>query len=223
MLIASQSARVRWALSGMAMAFVKKTFTPEQIDAARRLYENHRTAVDDVAASLGITRGTLKSRIEEWGWPERRACAPARPATKTGRSRKAPPARRRRVTLEAAQKKPRAQPRPPSPSIAPPRTTPEALAARVQRVVERELDAIDSVLSVLGVADSADAERSARTLASLARALTEVMRLTAPEQTPDPDDDDAMPRDLDEFRRELARRIEALAADAEAAAPGDGG
>ncbi|MGZ8390142.1 MAG: hypothetical protein ACXWVL_06040 [Rhodoplanes sp.] len=94
---------------------------------------------------------------------------------------------------------------------------------RVQRVVERELDAIDSVLSVLGVADSADAERSARTLASLARALTEVMRLTVPEQTPDPDEDDALPRDLDEFRRELARRIEALAAEAEAAAPGDSG
>lgn len=205
------------------MAFVKKTFTPEQIDAARRLYENPRTPVDDVAASLGITRCTLKSRIAEWGWPERGGGAPARPAHKTGRSRKARPARRRRVTLKATQKKPRAQPRTRLPSVAPPRTTPEALAARVQRVVERELDAIDSVLGVLGVADSADAERSARTLASLARALTEVMRLTAPEQTPDPDEDDAMPRDLDEFRRELARRIEALAADAEAAAPSDGG
>jgi hypothetical protein len=94
---------------------------------------------------------------------------------------------------------------------------------RVQRVVERELDAIDSILSVLGAADSAEAERSARTLASLARALKEVMRLAAPEQAPDPDEDDPMPRDLDEFRRELARRIEALAAEAEGQAPGDGG
>ncbi len=88
---------------------------------------------------------------------------------------------------------------------------------------ERELDAIDSILSVLGAADSAEAERSARTLASLARALKEVMRLAAPEQASDPDDDDPMPRDLDEFRRELARRIEALAAEAEGQAPGDGG
>lgn len=201
------------------MAFAKKTFTPEQIEAARRLYENPQTPVDDVAASLGIARGTLKSRIEEWGWPKRRTGPPVPPANKTGSSENARVARRLRVTSKATKKKQRAQTRARPPSIAP---TPEALAVRVQRVVERELDAIDSVLSVLGVADSADAERSARTLASLARALTEVMRLSAPEQTPDPDVD-AMPRDLDEFRRELARRIEALAAEAEAAAPGDGG
>lgn len=205
------------------MAFAKKTFTPEQIEAARRLYENPQTPVDDVAASLGIARGTLKSRIEEWGWPKRRTGPPVPPANKTGSSENARVARRLRVTSKATKKKQRAQTRARPPSIAPALTTPEALAVRVQRVVERELDAIDSVLSVLGVADSADAERSARTLASLARALTEVMRLSAPEQTPDPDEDDAMPRDLDEFRRELARRIEALAAEAEAAAPGDGG
>lgn len=203
------------------MAFVKKTFTPEQIEAARRLYENPQTPVDDVAASLGIARGTLKSRIEEWGWPKRRTGPPVPPANKTRSSRRGP-ARRRRITSKG-KKELRPQTRARSPSIAPVLTTPEALAVRVQRVVERELDAIDSVLSVLGVADSADAERSARTLASLARALTEVMRLTVPEQTPDPDEDDAMPRDLDEFRRELARRIEALAAEAEAAAPGDSG
>jgi hypothetical protein len=91
-------------------------------------------------------------------------------------------------------------------------------------VVERELDAIGQVLSVLGAADSAEAERSARTLASLARALKEVMRLTAPEQTPEADeDDDGAPRNLEDFRRELARRLEALAAGAEADAAGDGG
>ena len=65
------------------MAFVKKTFTPEQIEAARRLYENPQTPVDDVAASLGIARGTLKSRIEEWGWPKRRTGPPVPPANKT--------------------------------------------------------------------------------------------------------------------------------------------
>lgn len=79
------------------------------------------------------------------------------------------------------------------------------------------------ILGVLGAADSAEAERSARTLASLARALKEVMRLAAPEQASDPDEDDPVPRDLDEFRRELARRIEALAAEAEGQAAGDGG
>jgi hypothetical protein len=201
------------------MAFVKKTFAPEQIEAARGLYQDPQTSLDAVAASLGITRRTLDARIVEWGWPPRSA-APPRGA---GRACKKKPARVARRT-EAARKQPEAASHPPTGPSRRPAATPAALAARVQRVVERELDAIDRVLSVLGATDSVEAERSARTLASLARALKEVMRLTAPEQTPEADeDDDGGPRDLEEFRRELARRLEALAAGAAAEAAGDGG
>lgn len=104
----------------------------------------------------------------------------------------------------------------------------EALALRVQRVVERELDAIDRVLNAIGAADSADAERSARTLASLARALKEVMRLAAPDEPERPDgpdgrdrpkDDSFAPRDLDEFRRDIARHLDRLVAEAKAECP----
>jgi hypothetical protein len=139
-----------------------------------------------------------------------------------GRTRSKSPGRRAKRT-RTARKQPKSQAHPQPDAAKRPLRSREALAVRVQRVVERELDAIDSILSVLGAADSAEAERSARTLASLARALKEVMRLAAPEQASDPDEDDPMPRDLDEFRRELARRIEALAAEAEGQAPGDGG
>lgn len=200
------------------MAFAKKTFTPEQIEAARVLYENPQTPLDEVAASLKITRRTLEARIAEWGWPLRTTS----PQRNRGRARSKSSGRRaKRTSTARKQSKPDARPR--SDTTRRPVASREALAVRVQRVVERELDAIDSILSVLGAADSTEAERSARTLASLARALKEVMRLAAPEQATDPDEDDPMPRDLDEFRRELARRIEALAAEAEGQAPGDGG
>jgi len=200
------------------MAFAKKTFTPEQIEAARLLYENPQTPLPEVAASLKITRRTLEARIAEWGWPPR-ATSPPRSAGRAGSKSSG----RKAKQTTAARKQPKSKPRPQPDAAKRPRRSRETLAVRVQRVVERELDAIDSILSVLGAADSAEAERSARTLASLARALKEVMRLAAPEQASDPDEDDPMPRDLDEFRRELARRIEALAAEAEGQASGDGG
>ena len=200
------------------MAFAKKTFTPEQIEAARRLYENPQTPLDEVAASLKITRRTLEARIAEWGWPPRAALSPRNGGRARNRS-----SGRRAKRNGTARKQPKSNARPRPDTTRRPVGSREALAVRVQRVVERELDAIDSILSVLGAADSAEAERSARTLASLVRALKEVMRLAAPEQASDPDEDDPMPRNLDEFRRELARRIEALAAEAEGQAPGDGG
>lgn len=49
------------------MAFAKKTFTPEQVETARRLYDDPQTPLQDVAASLQITRRTLDARIAEWG------------------------------------------------------------------------------------------------------------------------------------------------------------
>jgi hypothetical protein len=65
-----------------------------------------------------------------------------------------------------------------------------------------------------------DAERIARTLSSLTETLQKLQRLecTVP-QTGSYDDD--MPADIDEFRRELARRIDAFVASR--AEPGDGG
>lgn len=206
------------------MAFAKKTFTPEQIETARRLYDDPQTPLQDIAALLQIARRTLDARIAEWGWPARTA-PPERNSsrargTSSGRATKASGKARKRPSPKRSSAKPEpTKPAKPNAgehidSASRPLRSREALAVRVQRVVERELDAIDSILGVLGAADSAEAERSARTLASLARALKEVMRLAAPEQASDPDEDDPVPRDLDEFRRELARRIEALAAEA---------
>jgi hypothetical protein len=80
---------------------------------------------------------------------------------------------------------------------------------RIERLVERELDAEEAARTTLGLLPRApaDAERCARTLATLTQTLHALARLRgglAPDQGL-PDDD--MPRDIDEFRRELARRI----------------
>lgn len=106
-----------------------------------------------------------------------------------------------------------------------------AVAAEIERAVERELKAIEAILAQVGDCDerTAFAERTARTLASLTRTLGAVRRLRpagkagkAAKDEADADDD--MPRDIDEFRRELARRIDAfVAGHADAAVPDGGG
>ena len=87
------------------------------------------------------------------------------------------------------------------------------LAACIQDSVERGLDAVDRVLDSVGPADEGGAERSARTLAAIARTLHEMAAIAKPESEatpPDETDDDAIPRDIDEFREALALRIEAF-------------
>ena len=91
-----------------------------------------------------------------------------------------------------------------------------AIAQRIMTTVEREMDAIERILQTITPADPLEAEHGARTLASLSRTLRDIAALNRPdEETPHDDtddDDDPVPDDIDEFRNELARRIEALIA-----------
>jgi CRP-like cAMP-binding protein len=96
----------------------------------------------------------------------------------------------------------------------PPPVTGFVLIERVTRAIERELSLIEIIVggNHLKPQQRTEAERRARTLASLARTLGEVTRLRAGQQKAKPADDDAVPRDLDEFRRTLSRRLEQLVA-----------
>ncbi|MGE0045700.1 MAG: hypothetical protein AB7T08_08070, partial [Hyphomonadaceae bacterium] len=87
-----------------------------------------------------------------------------------------------------------------------------SLAERVQRTVERELDAVERVLACLRPANESEVERTARTLASLARTLRDIVAFDDPPAVEPDDDDDAGPRDMDEFRRDLARQIDEIIA-----------
>ena len=94
----------------------------------------------------------------------------------------------------------------------PPPATGMALIERVTQAVERELSQIEIIVGGNRVkpAQRTEAERRARTLASLARTLSEVRKLRADETKPKRDNDDDLPRDLDEFRRTLSRRLEQM-------------
>jgi hypothetical protein len=94
-----------------------------------------------------------------------------------------------------------------------------SLAERVQRTVERELEAVECVLACLRPSNEGEVERTARTLASLARTLRDIIAFDDPPAVEPDDDDDAGPRDMDEFRRDLARRMDAIVAAREGSVP----
>ena len=154
---------------------------PERIAEAKRLYELTSTPVPDIAAMMGVSRRTFDRRVIAWRWAKRGA-----PRHVTDRA------------LVAA-----APPIPPSPELQ------GTLAEKIHMTVERGLAAVNRILDKVGPADEAGAERSARTLAALTRALLEIKAITQPtDATPTNEaDDDPVPRDIDEFRLELARRI----------------
>jgi hypothetical protein len=108
----------------------------------------------------------------------------------------------------------------------PPPADPESsLVERVSHAIERELSKIETIIGVSHVPPvlRSEAESRARVLASLARTLKEIMRLREQERAADEEKtkaaDDAIPRDLDELRSELARRLEILVGEAKSLHP----
>lgn len=204
------------------MAVRKADITPRKRQHARHLYECTTTPATRIAAGLGISPRTLKAWATAWAWGSR----PGRAATAvddvspgvSGADVGRPPDIEPPASLVPAPAPPAAsQPA----SDAATAMTGEAgdPALQVERTVERELAAIEAILARLGEGEerAALAERTARTLASLTRTLAAVRRLRAvhaegADAAAEVDADDDMPRDIDEFRRELARRIDAFVA-----------
>jgi hypothetical protein len=106
---------------------------------------------------------------------------------------------------------------------APPPVIGLALVERVTSAVERELSQIEVIVggSHVNRTQRTEAERRARTLASLARTLTEVRKLRAEEEKLKPPDEKLSPRDIEQFRLELARKLDRLVAEAKALPPGE--
>jgi hypothetical protein len=87
-----------------------------------------------------------------------------------------------------------------------------ALVSRIWRTAEAQVREIEHRLKQ-DDPQSEQRERDVRTLAVLVKALRELTALDERKPAPQAErDDDYGPRDIDEFRRELARRMDALVA-----------
>ena len=173
---------------------------PHLVAEGKQLYERTLTPLQDIAAYMGITRRTLEDRIKEWNWHRRRG--PKLPVDLHHATRGA-------IIAAITDNSPQAG----GTVLAP--DSPErraAVAARIQNAVESAMGAVERVLDKLDPADSAEAERDGRTLASVSCTLRELAIFgLPPEARPTHEtDDDPVPRDVDEFRFELARRIRAF-------------
>lgn len=178
---------------------LKIDFTPEQQAEIVRLYTRTLTPVRDIAALMNVSRKTIENRVRLWGLPKRKV---------TSRPIEMLHAMRGAVMAEASAGAIRA-----APVAADARAAQRAaIAVRILEAVENQLDAVQRVLEVLEPADKDETERTARTLASISRTLREAAALNQPEDAASHDDpdDDPVPDDIDEFRRELARRLQGL-------------
>lgn len=179
------------------MAPRRKEIASELVAEGRRLYEQTVVPVGDIARKMGISKSTLQNRVDAWSWKRRDY------HSELMRKLRAAEVAAAQVSAPASE-----QPTSEPPAAPPVPADRVAIAARIATVVERELDAVERVLKVIGPNNQVEAERSARTLASIGRALREIAAFNeSHEVTPDDADDDAVPRDIDEFRNELARRI----------------
>lgn len=165
--------------------------------AARHDYEFTSKPAAQIAEELALHRRTFADRVRAEGWVRRVRPLPRRHA-------QAAP----KVAAPAG-----------AAAVEPQAIGAQAMAAQIARTIERELSAIDVLLKRLGGEGderTAEAERVARTLASLTRTLSAVQRMRGAdamaERAESESADDSLPRDIDEFRRELARRIDAFVA-----------
>jgi hypothetical protein len=167
--------------------------TPERVALARRRYSDG-VPVKDILAETEMTLGTFY-RCIDGKLPDGSGIEPA------------PIARRRAGVRIRHRLGSRA-----------------ALIARMWRTAERQVEEIEDRLRVAGLQQT-ERESNARTLATVARTLRELAAVDdarrAEKGTSKDDDDDAAPQNIDELRRTLAEKLEAVVADREGGVSGE--
>jgi DNA-binding Lrp family transcriptional regulator len=191
---------------GAAMA-KKIEIAPELIVEGRDLYENGLTSVEEIAARMKISRSTLYARMREGKWQRRRYSPSAAADEVVAMTVPAPvPAMPDGPSVEDKRCEPQQ-------SVADKVTVEKraALFARAFRAAEWQMDSIEAAMKQLN-ATPAPFERNARALAMLNRSLRDVLILTKADEMAlaNEADNNLIPRDMDQFRRELAQRIQRL-------------
>lgn len=188
-----------------------KYYTPEFLAEARRRIEETLDSMTSIAGNLGMHHSVLSRLVKREGWvrPEgslrRRGLSPAmRIAAETDA-----------LVLASGQQvaQPEAIPaRGQADRTGPAASPADELSAvdRLEQAVLKEIASVEAMRASLGSEPlrPMDAERTARALSVLTETLSKLRRLRLAAAAPaGPDYDDDMPADIDEFRRELARRI----------------
>ena len=196
-------------------------FAAELLADGRRRYEQTSESLDSIAVNFGIHRTTFMALARREGWV-RHVPVP----------RKLPPTARLSAEVEALEASTSADSKA---SGAPAAENPVPGNAgdieRIYRSLMAELAAaVEALRMRIGTLPAIEAERMARTIATLTETLHSLqpMRCATPEnKTDDAQPYDDMPLDIDQFRIDLARRIDAFVAsrtkpgdaDGDAAAP----
>lgn len=209
------------------------TPTPEAWAQIRHAYEHTDTTIDQICAEHRISSGTLRDRMRRWGWTRRRSPIPPEgpPAvTMTQAVFSPPPVRPANGGegsggLGAAETAAHAHPTPlpiadamrsdlPPPAedqeLAP--ADPATVVPRLQNAVAQLLPAIETVIRRLAASSNRprEMESAGRALSSLTRSLRELNGLMVQHQATVVAPGDAIPQDMDAFRAELARRLNAI-------------
>lgn len=183
---------------------------PQDLRAAKKLYDDVSVSLDDVAARLNISKRSLYDHIHKWGWTPR--------------------AQKRRL-LKIKNAEPSSTGNPNDDSVTNEmcahdtetdnihaQVDAHSLSRRLDEAVRRELVTVESRLRRGPVAS---AERNARVLTALVKAMAELARMERQEKGAERHDSEASehsnedrdeepPADLAELRAELARRLERL-------------
>lgn len=167
--------------------------TPEQVALSRRLYVRGET-VRAILAAAGIKLGTLY-RCLAGHFPDGTGIDPA-------------PIALRRTGVRVRHR----------------RGSRAALVTRMWRTAERQVEEIEERLKAAGL-ELAERESNARTLAIVAKTLRELSafdeaKKTRGKEVSKDDDDDAMPRNVDDLRQALARKLDAFVAGRSGRVPG---
>ena len=203
------------------------TFTPELLAHGRYRYECTDEPRAYIAADLGIHRNTLRGLALREGW--KRYVPPARgllPAVQLLAE-----AKKLEEIAPVIGRQPDEQAQPKGENAAPLQPPPQdsaglamagglsglshvpAMVERLIRAVQEELDAVKTMRLQLKREPQSpqDSERTARTLSTLTDTLQKLQRLQCSTLQTGSNNDDK-PADIDEFRRRLARRIDAFVA-----------
>ena len=201
-------------------------YTPELLADGRRRYEETEEPALSIADDFGISRNTLRALAIRLGWerykPPPRDLSPAAKllAQAKGIKQAEPAPATANETpgmLTGGPVQQIAEPELPVKADLPVNEAPlppvSDTIERLHRAVLEELAAVEIMRAELKREPQSplDAERTARTLSNLTEILQKLQRLQCALPETESHDDD-MPVDIDEFRRELARRIDEFVA-----------